>query len=405
MNQGRVGIVCGVVCVVGLLVTVGGAAAADGVVDIGSRRELFVDHFLIDKLAGTRLELHHPQFDGVALKFDRPWEGRFCGYVTIIQDGAVYRLYYRGLPQAGKDGSQAEVTCYAESKDGMRWTKPNLGLFEVRGTKENNVVLAGAAPCSHNFSPFLDTRPGAEPEQRYKAVGGTAHTGLIAFVSPDGIRWKKLRDKPIVTGGAFDSQNVIFWSAAEQLYLCYFRTFKKGVRWITRATSKDFLNWSKAVDMTYGDTRPEHLYTNQTRPYFRAPHIYVATAARFMPGRRVLTPAQAKAMKVDPGYFNDCSDCVLMTTRGGNTYARTFMEGFIRPGLGLNNWCSRTNYPTYGIVGQGEEKISIHIQRDYAQPTHRLERFTLRTDGFVSVRAPYKGGELVTKVLRFAGRN
>jgi hypothetical protein len=35
--------------------------------------------------------------------------------------------------------------------------------------------------------------------------------------------------------------------------------------------------------MDFGKTPVEHLYTNQTAPYFRAPHIYVAIAARFMP--------------------------------------------------------------------------------------------------------------------------
>jgi len=381
------------------------AIAADTAIDLGSRLELFVDHHLIDSLDGTTLRIHHPQYDGVALEFDRPWEGLFCGYVTVIKDGDLYRIYYRGLPKARADGSNLETTCYAESEDGITWIKPNLRLYEVLGTRDNNVVLTGQAPSSHNFAPFLDTRPGVSPEQRYKAVGGSGRSGLIAFVSADGLRWRKLRDEPILTKGAFDSQNVIFWSSHENKYICYFRTFKNGVRWITRATSDDFIHWTEPTDMTFGDAPNEHLYTNQTRPYFRAPHIYVATAARFMPGRKVLNEAQAKAVGVNPGYFNDCSDSVLLTTRGGNRYHRTFLESFIRPGPGLGNWTSRTNYPAYGVVPAGPDKMLIHVQRDYAQPTHRLVRYTLRTDGFVSVNAPYAGGEMITKPLVFAGKN
>ena len=49
------------------------------------------------------------------------------------------------------------------------------------------------------------------------------------------------------------------------------------------------------MEMGFGNAPPEHLYTNQTHPYCRAPHLYVATAARFMPGRQVLTPEQARA--------------------------------------------------------------------------------------------------------------
>ena len=387
-----------------LLWSVGLIEAKEAAVDIGSRRELFVDGFLIDSLKGARLEMGHPRYAGVALKFDQPWEGPFSACVTVFKDGDRYRMYYRGLPAAIRDGSNNEVTCYAESQDGIRWTKPKLGLFEVKGTRENNVVMAGAAPCSHNFVPFVDTRPGVSGSQRYKAVGGLAPKGLFGFVSPDGIRWKKIRAQPLMTKGAFDSQNVVFWSAHEGCYVCYFRTWKGGFRWISRATSKDFLNWSEPVEMEFGEAPAEHLYTNQTCPYFRAPHIYVATAARFLPGRKVLTDEQAKAFGVDPRYYNDCSDTVLMTSRGGNRYERRFLESFVRPGPGLRNWVSRSNYPSHGIIPTGPGQMSVHIRKEYAQPTAHVARYTLRTDGFVSVHGPYAGGEMITKRLVFSGR-
>ena len=372
--------------------------------DIGSRLELFVDDWLIEKLDGARLELHHPVPRETVLRFDKPWEGLFCGYVTVIQDGDLYRMYYRGRPSGGKDGDLSEATCYAESRDGIAWAKPNLGLFEIAGTRENNVILANAPPVTHNFCPFLDTRPGCPPSERFKAVGGLRPQGLFAFVSPDGIRWKKLREEPVFTKGAFDSQNVAFWSEAEGCYLCYFRIFVAGVRSIARTASKDFLTWSEPEPMAFGDTPREHLYTNQTQPYFRAPHLYVATPARFFPGRRVLTAEQAKAVGVEPRYAGDCSDNVLMTSRGGNRYDRTFMEAFIRPGLGYENWASRCNYPALGIVPTGPGEMSLYVQRNYAQPTGCIQRLTLRTDGFVSVNAPYRGGELLTKPLIFAGK-
>src|SRR5437763_7272454 len=130
------------------------------VVRLGSRRELFVDRLLIDRLTGASLALGQPHDEGVVLRFDKPWEGRFCGYATVIKDGPRYRLYYRGLPDAGGDGSNREVTCYAESKDGIHWTKPELGLFEINGSKANNIVLTVMAPFSHNFCPMLDPRKG-----------------------------------------------------------------------------------------------------------------------------------------------------------------------------------------------------------------------------------------------------
>jgi len=394
--------------VLGLSALSSGAAAADDPVrDIGARLELFVDDYLIASLDGAALKLHAPRPAETVLAFDEPWEGRYCGYVTVIKDGDLFRLYYRGLPNAGKDGSAAETTCYAESRDGISFTKPSLGLFEVEGSTDNNVVLAGAEPCSHNFAPFLDTRPGVPAEERYKALAGSGASGLIAFVSPDGLRWRKVREEPVITEGAFDSQNVAFWSEPEQCYLAYFRTWSgggyKGYRTIGRSMSTDFRDWTATQDMTYGDRPPEHLYTNQTTPYFRAPHIYVATAARFMPGRRVITEAQAVELGGEAKYSGDCSDTVLLTSRGGTRYDRTFMESLVRPGLGAENWTSRTNYPARGFVPTGPGEMSMYIQRRYGQPTHYLQRLVLRTDGFVSVNAPYSGGEFVTKPLRFDG--
>ena len=108
-------------------------AKESGYTDIGSGRELFVDYYLIDRLDGTRLILHHPHDEGPVLKFDQPWEGPFCGYCTVIKDQNKYRFYYRGLPQAGRDGSSREVTCYAESPDGIHITKPKLNLFSLNG--------------------------------------------------------------------------------------------------------------------------------------------------------------------------------------------------------------------------------------------------------------------------------
>ena len=377
-------------------------------IDITNRRELFVDRHLIERLDGCDLRPHHPTPAESVLRFDKPWEGAFCGYATILKDGDRFRAYYRGLPEAGKDGTDNEVTCCAESNDGVVWTKPNVGVYEVNGSRENNIVLMGETPASHNFSPFLDSNPGARPDRRYKALGGTAN-GLIAFASVDGLRWSRLQDDPVFTAGVFDSQNVPFYSAAEGKYVCYFRTWTgggySGFRSISRTTSTDFVHWSDPVEMTFGDTPPEHLYTNQLSPYFRAPQFAIGVAARFMPGRRVLSKAQAERIGVNPKYFGDISDAVLLSTRGGDRCDRTFMQSFIRPGIGLENWVSRTNYPALGIVPTGENEMSVYVQKNYGQPTSFLQRYTMRLDGFASIHTDYRIGEMLTKPVRFAAND
>jgi hypothetical protein len=380
---------------------------------IGSRLEPLVDRFLIEKLDRCTHKLHEPKLAGVALQLDAPWEGSFCSYFTTIKDGSNYRLYYRGSPENRGDGAITETTCMAESKDGITWTRPKLGLIEIHGSKDNNAMLK-EAPFCHNFSPFIDTNPHVKPEERYKAVAGTAKTGLIAWVSPDGIRWKKMQQEPVFRDGAFDSQNVPFWSESEQCYVLYFRTFAttaeeakkpkpRRYRTVSRVTSKDFLHWENPQQMDFGDTPAEHLYTNGTHAYFRAPHLYLAAPMRFMPGRKVLTDEQAKELGVQKGYASDCAEVVFMSSRGGNRYDRTFMEAWVRPGTDIGNWASRAGISALGIVPTSPTELSFYKQAHYAQPSTHLLRYTIRTDGFASVNAPYQGGGFTTKTLTFTG--
>ena len=418
-------------CILFVCPTLAAGTQSPEPVDIGSRLELFVDNTLIESLDGTRLILHHPRPTEVALKFDRPWEGAFCAYVTVLHDGDTYRMYYRGKPSARPDGSLDEVTCYAESRDGIHWEKPDLGLVEVAGSRKNNVVLGPEyAPVPHNFIAFVDTRPGIPASERYKGLGGLFpiseeqrfSNGLMGFTSADGIRWRQIKKEPLIDASlqtfTDTTPSPTFWSAHEGQYVCYVRTWKRdpsrpiprkgwigNVRWIGRTTSKDFLTWTPVQMMDPGDDPMEHIYTNQTSPYFRAPHIYLAVAARLMRGRQVVTEKQAKELRVNPSYFEDCADAVLMSSRGGKRYQRTFLEAFMRPGIGLQNWTSRTNYPSLNLVPTGDHEISLYVQHEYGQPGHSLWRYTLRTDGFVSVRAPYRGGEFLTRLLRFSGRN
>ena len=386
------------------------SAANSAAVEIGSRLELFVDPFLIGSFQNTALKLHEPRDEGPVLYFDQPWEGPHCAYVTVFFDGAKYRMYYRGGPTAGKGDNSDEQTCYAESDDGITWTKPNLGLYEWNGIKENNVIYDDDANISHNFAPFYDTNPNAPAEEKYKALGGSEKVGLVAFISADGIHWKKMQEEPVAKhkNYACDSQNVSFWSESEGKYLCYLRvwdSYWSGFRSVARIESDDFRSWGPegGLFMTYGDTAREHLYTNQTTPYFRAPQIYLATAARFLPEKRVITPEEAVQCEVLKGYEGDCSDSVLMSTRGGNVYDRTFMEGLIRPGTDPGDWVSRTNYPARGIVPTGPEEMSMYAQKYYSQPRARIHRYSWRLDGIVSVNAPYAGGEFRTKPLIFSG--
>ena len=114
-------------------------------------------------------------------------------YMTIIQNGNLFRAYYRNYIPGydGKifDGNPGEITCIAESLDGLNWTYPRFKIFKINGAFENHAILAYISPSSHNFSPFLDTQPSVKPELKYTALAGIhCEGGLYSFASYDGIQ-------------------------------------------------------------------------------------------------------------------------------------------------------------------------------------------------------------------------
>ena len=366
--------------------------------NIGSHLELFVDDWLIERMEGSRLLLHHPTPREVALVCDKPWEGNTCAYFTVFLDNGNYRMYYRGSHyNLGSKKSSPQVTCYAESRDGIHWKKPELGLYEYQGSKKNNIVWMRVG--THNFAPFKDPNPNCKSEAKYKALAG-GKGGLVAFGSPDGIRWRLIQKDPVITKGRFDSQNLAFWDTTRNLYLDFHRHLRQGVRDIMTCTSEDFIHWTEPQFLDYGDAPAEHLYTNAITPYFRAPHILLGFPMRFMPGR-----------KKEFGLLPGVSDGVFMTSRDGLHWHR-WLEAFIRPGPAPERWEARDNMTAWGIVvtkaetpGLPEE-LSLYSTENYrsAEGVARLRRFTLRMDGFVSVHAPHSGGEFVTKPLVFSGK-
>jgi hypothetical protein len=362
---------------------------------IGTRVEMFVDDWLIDASrspGSVTLQLQSPIKREIVLETDKPWEGPDSAYFTVFQDGPLVRLYYRGIVPAG-DTSVGQVTCYAESTDGIHFTRPNLGLVEFQGSKDNNIIYQGVE--AHNFAPFLDTNPAAKPEERYKALAGI-QSKLYAFVSPDGVHWRKLQPEPVMTKGAFDSLNLSFWDETTQCYRCFSRLFENGVRAIQSSTSTDFVHWTNPVPNRYSKGAPkEHFYTNGTRPCPGAPHFYLAFPKRFVPDRK----------KFDDYKDMGVSDAVFMSSRDGVDWDRPFLEAWVRPGPDNRNWTQRSNMPAWGILQLSPNEFSMYITEHYEWPDHRLRRLTIRRHGFASAHAGAAGGEFTTHPLTFSGKN
>jgi hypothetical protein len=362
------------------------AAAPPAAVDIGSRLELFVDRQLVDRLSGgAALELQKPAPHDVALIADRSWEGNTSAYYTVFRDGDLFRMYYRGshFDEKTRRETHREVACYAESKDGIRFTKPDLGIVEFEGSKQNNIVWDGV----HNFAPFQDTNPRCAAGARYKALA-SGGGGLVAFQSADAIHWSRMGDKPVITRGAFDSQNLAFWDSHIGKYRDYHRGFRNGVRDIMTCTSDDFVHWTDPVFIECAGAPREHLYTNAIRPYERAPHLLIGFPTRFLPAREQTEPT-------------------FMASRDGQTFFR-WADAVIPTTAPADRDGNRSNYMAWGLVqlpGRDNEWSVYAKEAYYTGPGSRVRRFTYRVDGFVAARAPAAGGELITKPICFTGNS
>ncbi|HUT23838.1 MAG TPA: LamG-like jellyroll fold domain-containing protein [Sumerlaeia bacterium] len=362
-------------------------------IHVGSRLEPFVDDCLIDGMSKVQLVLHKPIPRNVAIDCNAPWEGNTSAYFTIFKDGDICRMYYRGNhfdEEAGKP--TPEKVCYAESRDGVRFTKPSLGIVEYEGSTDNNIILSQNAHC---FAPFKDENPNCAPDARYKALS-RAKGGLQAYKSSDGLHWALIQEEPVITEGAFDSQNLAFWDAVRGRYVDFHRDLRQGFRDIKTCTSDDFIHWTKPQWLEYTGAPREHLYTNAITPYYRAPHVFFGFPKRFVPG-----PNPAKHA------YAGVSDGVFMTSRDGKTFKR-WGEALVRPGPQIERWVNRNNMTAWGIVETKSDipgtpnELSIYSSESYYRgPSARLRRYTIRIDGFVSVQASRGGGEFFTRPLAF----
>lgn len=405
------------------------------VLDIGRRLELFVDDFLLERIAPPlRLQLHHPVPREVALVTDRPWEGCGCGYITVLRDDDRLRLYYKAWQlaiEAAPDGTHKMtephplyVAC-AESRDGLVWTRPDLGLHPFGTTLPTNIVLAGIGEKqigTHGFAPFKDPNPDALPDARYKAMGAPrkASEGLYALKSQDGLRWSLLHPEPVITTGKFDSQNLAFWDPVRCEYRAYVRDFTANwrCRGIRTCTSADFIHWTEPEWLEYPGAPEEQLYTNQVSPYYRAPHLFIGFPTRYVerpwsPTIDALPEREHRQLRARASqrYGTAVTDGLFMSSRDGRTFKR-WGEAFLRPGLRASgNWAYGDNYQGWGLFetpgplpGSPPELSFLATEGFWRGRSTTFRRYSLRMDGFVSLSAPLAGGEALTRPLRFEGR-
>ena len=241
---------------------------------------------------GLKLVPQVAQKTGPVLPNDREWEFMIFGYCTLLDLGGKFGLWYEVVPPQGSGARN--LLCYAESVDGVSWTKPDLGLVEFKGSKKNNIVIDGAkCPYGsfHGNSVFID--PNAPAAERFKVAywaadlppeviaqlkrewpesfdpSGESHKcGVMLGTSPDGLRWKFTGQ--LLFSHTCDTQTIMGWDALLHRYVCFTRTHQLGRRSIGRTETADIMRWPvpEMILWTPADSDPaDDLYCNSKSLY------------------------------------------------------------------------------------------------------------------------------------------
>jgi len=175
------------------------------------------------------------------LTADKEWEGRGVYlYGTVLREDGKFRMWYQSHGHAA-----GYLCCYAQSDDGLHWTRPSLGVCEFAGGRDNNLFATRTDPEGqwHNTTILPDYQT-PRSERKYTALfWGTQAHGLCAAYSPDGIRWTVDPENPVEHNwtGRGDVLTAL-WDPARGDYLCFHKMFAKG-RSVALCWSKDLKRW------------------------------------------------------------------------------------------------------------------------------------------------------------------
>jgi len=247
---------------------------------------------------GVKLKVFKPEIEKNPIISDDPL-GRIGAYTTLLYEKGLYRMWYEVYLKDTRQDEEAKLA-YIESTDGKRWKRPKIGIFNIKGSKNNNLVYTGGNKKEtkiigyHGGTVFFD--PTSKKDERYKIAylgkspkGSKLYDWLYGAVSPDGIHWRRLK-KPILKYTS-DSQTVSLYDEELKKYVIYVRGWSPqdqlgfgGRRIVRRSESDDFGNfpWPKDVltpepswdPWTDIYTNAYHKLPNSEKAHIMMPSLY-----------------------------------------------------------------------------------------------------------------------------------
>lgn len=395
------------------------------IINIGKKREVFWDNYLLDEEKTTAFHRHFGLVEKeVCAVLDQWKELEGVSFLQILKmPDKTYRMYY--CPWSPNDKEVIVRLAVLESSDGLNWTRPKLNIFPHPELKENNIVIDRLLD---NAFVFYDSNPACPEDERFKAICSHKpvheNTGydscLFCYTSPDGYNFKEAW--LMSETGTFDTLNTVHFRDGK--YYAYIRDFhgyvpgkreSTGIRDIRVMTSEDFHTWTIPEQLEYDDGLDYPMYTNNIHPYERAPHIRVGFPVRYY-DRKEWTANTAQfgsasikedVMKKEQRFGTAVTDCVFIHSRDtdGKKWSRSD-EAFMTPGYETNeNWMYGDCYLASNMIDSGKETYYMYCDKSVNTFGKRKDiiRYEIRKDGFACIMAGGKEKIAVTKPLVFEG--
>ncbi|MHC4213861.1 MAG: hypothetical protein ACYSWP_10860, partial [Planctomycetota bacterium] len=357
---------------------------------LGSRKHVFIDEVMIDRKHNVRLTVNPPTDPvetNVTTRGDTP---------VFDHDNKVWMVR---TPGYGSDVGRIRLMI---SEDGINFTKPELGLIEDEGTKQNNIIITHL-PCWGRF--FKDANPNAGPEEKFKFTAWAAQRGIYLYLSPDGIHWRRNETcmMPLVSGGGCET----FWDDQRGVYVnllkrdgsyntgdypaygraaTIFETTEVTKAWpIRNIPNPYFEGWAYPAVTGEGltvmgpdifDPDNGQVFRTRARKYEWAPDTYVAFLAR--------------NARTELAVSRDCINWRIYDTNDTVPYLPKNLE--------FNGVSKPLQWIKDGLIRRGD-KIWQYINHS----SEKTLRFSQRLDGFTSLDAGDSKAIIITKPFVFEG--
>ena len=336
----------------------------------------------------------------------------FGYYLTVLRNEKTgkFQMWYMAWRLAGVG--------YAESKDGIKWTKPLVG----KGGKDNIVHLSQGFSCSID-----PTVPWGHPA-KYKAafdsnLDRSCQVGLAH--SADGVRWTHYNNGRWVSHRAADTHNQILWDPIGQHYRLLTRTDLGGTggtsesrstRIMTHTAGNDLKKhptaWKTVIDkIRVEDPKKEKNRWGKPRLQFNGMTMWTYEGVYFglMDVYTMDQHEMFSGFDYQTRHEKDIMDFYIGASRDGENFDKSWIHtrkplvprgpagAFDKDGIKPPSQILTVG-DEHWIYYAGMSERHYSIGRDL-----KIGLAKLRLDGFICLEAKDKPGTVVTKPFKLEG--